>query len=587
MMKILAYIEPHPIRNHHVEFADVGKYLVEALLNAAARDGLDVRVFANHAVADLMVASYPQLAHRLLRPTSDETEAIGRFDENWDESAIAGWLDLVRGIGSQTELYAGILRRIHEAFPFDVIVLWAENGAARLVVREVGAVAIHTEFGPTRPPFPSTAYFDLLGANGGALVRTLPASMIESVSTIPTETWLTQVARKLGEPLGLLESRALIPRHATQELLPRQPFVLIPLQLADDLNALLYSPYKTPAEFLRDTIPALLDQGVKVVVKGHPGAAVRPYNIRKEVEALKQAKAFGPDVTVLPREIEWADATAVLAQAVAVCTVNSSMGFEALLLGKTCLLRGAALYDVQGRIQARGVRLARSEPERIWDAKLATLLMGSYLLPMRDMLSGEALVALARRALDENRQNGTPSTAFLMRWLEESRFGYRELLQVDTTGAAVRGPMFDARGDLVAAELELFSDHARLRATSSHDLVESNFDLRRGAFQGHLDECTVDANMIRLRGWAFDVRAKVAPTQVIVVKDRAVVAYASVACPRQDVAAVLGPDAAMSGFELETFFEGISGPLRLFLVSRGASIQELSCNVGSFHELEG
>jgi hypothetical protein len=180
-VKILLYVEPHPIRNTQEQFLHVGRLLARALLHAASRDDFEFRIVANRRVADHLLAEMPQLHGLMCPPTASESASMQAFDRTWDESSIRTWLDLVSGRGPATALYVSLLRRVHEVFAFDVVLLWAENGAVRIAARELGAVTVHGELGPTRAPFPRTIYLDARGTNGNASVRTVSREVLDEV----------------------------------------------------------------------------------------------------------------------------------------------------------------------------------------------------------------------------------------------------------------------------------------------------------------------------------------------------------------------------------------------------------------------
>lgn len=118
--------------------------------------------------------------------------------------------------------------------------------------------------------------------------------------------------------------------------LPSEPFVFFPLQVLDDTVAALADiPMLTAIESLAEALPRL---GYKLVLKRHPKCG------RPEVDRLLRQMAGNPDVTIYDGPIH-----DVLAVAAAVVTVNSGVGFEALLQGRKVITIGASEYALATR----------------------------------------------------------------------------------------------------------------------------------------------------------------------------------------------------------------------------------------------
>lgn len=584
-MRILAYVEPHPIRNSHTQFAHAGRLFAQGLLNASREEKLDFRIFANDAVADQLSRENAEVVPWLLRPTEQETATIREYDQTWNEKALEIWLNVVNGRAGITAFYVNLLRRVHGLFPFDVLLLWSENGAARQAARALGATTVHAELGPTRHPFPPTIYLDAIGTNGNASVTRAPLSVVEHTRTVPRETWLTPCARGGDAPHAVMQFGVLWPSPSVASLLPHEPFAFIPLQLADDLNTLCHSTCHSPAEFLEQVIPACLEQGLRPVLKGHPGVAGRPYNLTKERQALAKARAMGAGVVVLPHDLGGDDTLAVVTQAQIVCTVNSSLGFESLLLGKSCALLGAALYDLQGRIRARGLRGVATDEQRGWDTLLVSFLMGHYLLPLQDVLSGEALLAAIRLIRTEHLSRGDFGEAFWGEWVQRMRFGFRDLVQTEPAGEAIRrspAALGHRWAHVLGGELRCTGEDSVevcLRLLSS-SIVFSALCVARH-FTGHVDELTCEESTCRIRGWAFDARHNLPVTALLVTSGENVIVCSPPSISRPDVAEHLHVAAAEhSGFELEFRTDAPRSSLRLFMVSERSVVQEVAWQAG-------
>ncbi|MDH1271710.1 hypothetical protein N5C81_29450 [Rhizobium pusense] len=303
---------------------------------------IDWRLFSNEFVLDgLAKLAVPK--DKFIVPTPSENKFIASCLTEWTPEEIGSRVLLVNGEGDISRFYQGILARIREEFCFDVILLWSENGAVRRFADDVGISVLHMELGPTRAPFQETVYVDFQGTNGSASFLEFDLSSYPSEKVTPAASWTALSAAVEENKPSIIELQALMPS------LPfglKENYVVVALQLADDLNTVCHSRFRTPKEFLEFVVPSLLRLGFKVVIKGHPGAAARPINLAEELAALAYAAELGDDVTILDRHLSSKDFIPVLSGAAAVCSINSSVSFEALLLGVPGLVFGTAAYDL-------------------------------------------------------------------------------------------------------------------------------------------------------------------------------------------------------------------------------------------------
>jgi hypothetical protein len=580
-VRILVYVDPHPIRNDHEQFTHAGRLFAGALLKASRRKDVDFKVFANERVADQLVAEMPSLEARLCRPTSAEAASIQEFDRTWDEPAIRVWLGLVEGTNAAAALYASILRRIHQSFPFDIVLLWAENGAVRIAAKELGAATLHGELGPTRAPFPRTIYLDGRGTNGNASVRSVPREVLDRVRVVHNATWLTRSSRKQSGSPALIESGVLWPTDATAALIPSRPYVFVPLQLADDLNTLSHSTFGSPLDFLETVIPAYRDQGLDIVLKSHPGVIDRPYNIVEEARAVKRFRGM-PGVTILPRDVSVSDSLAIVTQAEAVCSVNSSLGFEAMLLGKVCTLLGSAAFDLHDCIRQRGLQLTSNDEQRAWDTQVVSFMMGHYLLPIEDVESGDALIGAIRLVHAEYRRRGEFGKAFWEEWVETMAFGHLDLLQLQKPPRSEKhelAALADGLANMVDGEVTPVDGGLRLQLLLPGRAMSFVVHSVMACFCGHIDELSEEAGIWRVRGWAFDLVRNAPPVFLLIADETHVIACVPLTSERADVAAHLEKDsAAHCGFEAA--FPATNANLRMLFVSAEQEVQEAAWRAG-------
>jgi hypothetical protein len=353
--KLLIFVEPHPLRNSFTEFLDVGS-LLSGLALSMDETEIEWRLFSNDFVLDgLSKLSAPK--DRFITPTFDESKYIASCLREWTKEEIERRALLVNGEGEVSLFYQGVLKRIREVFDFDVILVWSENGAVRRFAEEAGISVLHMELGPTRAPFQETAYIDFLGTNGSASFIEFDVASYPPENVTPAASWIALSAAVEENKPSIMELQAIMPA------LPfglKERYAVVALQLADDLNTVCHSPFHTPKEFLEFVMPALLNLGFKVVVKGHPGATTRPINLVEEIAALAYAAEFGEKVVILDRHLPSKDFIPVLSGAAAVCSINSSVSFEALLLGVPGLVFGAAAYDLGSVLKKASDEFLRS-----------------------------------------------------------------------------------------------------------------------------------------------------------------------------------------------------------------------------------
>lgn len=349
-MRVLIYIEPHPIRDSRVMFDHVARRFLP--LFARSTSDFDIRMYSSGAVLDRLGDKAPaDIEKRLIRATPAEEDLFAGHLCDWESEGIPAWLSLMDG-GAVADDYVHVLRRIWSIFPFDVIVHWAENGAVSRFVAERPITRIALELGCTREPFMSSVVMDPFGTNGSA---TVPRLSLEDLRTIVGDNPMTAAEALYGYSAkieSLPWEQQFLPLEGgelpAQVLAAKGKIAFLPLQLHDDANLLRFSPYSTVKDVVLDVVPKLADAGYTVIIKTHPVAKNRPQS--RFAFALARA-ALKPWAD----KIVWLDATTVaynnarlMALADLVVTVNSSVGFEALYYDKVVAVMGDAVYKPSG-----------------------------------------------------------------------------------------------------------------------------------------------------------------------------------------------------------------------------------------------
>lgn len=406
MKKVLFYVEPHPIRNLFTEFITPAEIFIDAALHDNF-SGIEWRMFSNDFLLNLITEKHLMrfqdvlstekdlevrvideedeeevefklntvlrgFKENLIYPEEEDSVKIHSFLSEWNENQIILRNDLVAGIGEITEYYEQLLEKIYQDYKFTHVVLWSENGAVRNFCENFNIQPIHMELGPTRRPFQDTILIDTSGTNGNAsfckedisnkkfcVASSLWASdLFNDDYASVHEMFLTPAgpisAVNAHGSLSLLtgteledDIRAEINRQA--EFVDN--YVVICLQLADDLNTLNHSHYSDPKHFLSEIIPKLIGLGYKVLIKRHPGARGRIFNLIKENEAIDFAIKISKNVYVLNAETSQRDFILLTKNAIAVISINSSVSCESWIVGVPGLITGKAAYDIKDKLQ--------------------------------------------------------------------------------------------------------------------------------------------------------------------------------------------------------------------------------------------
>ena len=343
-MRILLYIEPHPIRDSKSHFDDVARKFLP-LLQGASVD-FDVRMYASDAVLEKLGADVVKpVTQRLIRSTKEEEAMITSYLCDWDQEGIPVWLDLMAGRGQVTKVYTKVLRRLWSVFPFDVVVYWGENGAIGAFAEERPITKVGIELGCTRPPFLDSLVMDPFGTNGAAAVPRLSVedlrNIVDGQAMSSHEAMLAYSQSLETQPYA--EQFQPLPLEISERLLRRRKVVFLPLQLYDDANLLRFSPYKTITDVVMDVVPKLVEHGYTILIKPHPAAKHRGNAVFANNMARTSLRQWS-DSIIWCDHPEMVKNTQLMRISDFVVTVNSSVGFEALYFDKPVVVLGDAIY---------------------------------------------------------------------------------------------------------------------------------------------------------------------------------------------------------------------------------------------------
>lgn len=209
-------------------------------------------------------------------------------------------------------LFEAELNRIKKEFNIKAIVLWSNCPSVKKVAHSHQIPVIHNELGPLREPvYLPTCYFDFSGVNGH-----------------------TEAAHRFEKYESKSDKYANFGRMALLSLFlkvvkPIRKFdeyeIGVPLQVEDDSNIIAYSNgFDNP-----ELINYAKNQAKKVLVRKHPYGRVD----------YKDIESGSEDLT--PQEF--------IALCEKIITINSSVGFEALLWGKSGKILGDSPFSFINR----------------------------------------------------------------------------------------------------------------------------------------------------------------------------------------------------------------------------------------------
>jgi hypothetical protein len=229
-----------------------------------------------------------------------------------DDGYIAAWKHLL------TERFEPLERRLSEIISqimqrrkVEAILTWSNTASLSYVAAQHGLPVIHGELGTLRHPhYISTAYFDFSGVNGNTECERRYAAYRSEAKNHP----LPDLPREAL--LDVVRSSPKLPQEDAQPTFA----VGVAKQVAMDSNIVAFSGGWN-AEKLVDHALDRFGNG-NVLVRKHPG---EPEDDRHDANLVKDTSATA---------IEF------LAKCNQVMTINSSVGFEAMLYGKKTTILG-------------------------------------------------------------------------------------------------------------------------------------------------------------------------------------------------------------------------------------------------------
>jgi len=331
-MKILFYVEIHPIRQSFTGHSWFVKEFMKTNLDN------DIKFLANHKVQEIFNKN-----NIFIKLTQEEKLIIESFyNSKWDEQAINDWKSLMLGSNKvYNKFYSKLLDRVKQIYNFDILVYWGTNNTIKNYCDNIKIPSVSLELGCTRDPyFYQTYYMDLDGVNGANSISKISFDIIKRFKTIISSK---SIIKEQEKPESCLNMQIDNCKHSNILYQNWGWNVLIPLQLDDDSNIILYTKYNSVLDFVKETISKFKNTQYKCYIKPHPGRKARIYNDIKH-NKIKQYISNIPNVY-------WLDDTPTIKaieKSNIIITLNSSLAFEAMILKKIVINNGGCCWNVGG-----------------------------------------------------------------------------------------------------------------------------------------------------------------------------------------------------------------------------------------------
>jgi|GEM_PF-1798803 len=538
--KLLIYLDPHPIRNIFTEFynSEIRK-LLPAIIRYMPED-YDVRIFSNNLTINEIAAAYPELCPALIRPFPLEDRKILSYFHQWDEKSISERSSLVLGLGEISEFYMGILERIHsDVFDFNCILIWSDNGAVKKFAKDNDIVLLCAESGPTRTPNVPTIYFDPAGTNGFASICKLDIDEIEPYMILPARAWAT-----INSDKGSFEQPMVYDAPFTLsnncEYIVNEKSIFIAMQLADDFNTVLCSPYNSPADFLKKIAEDFKDTGYKLIVKGHPGAKVRAYNLKKQAEAIRVLEGYD-NVKIIEDDTDLLQTIKIYSHCSAVVSINSSLTYEALFSDCSSFVLGQALYNISGLLDydknkiLSGIKISQEKID-----KLTSFLCGHYLHPAEVVYNSDLIFKLFDFYI-ENRRDDISSAEMWKRYTETFREGFdllrhenrieKEVNHRNSINSILLNPAYKLN-TFFSRDNDVYFQYS----AGSPYVIYEQYACQTNVFEYSIEQFSTNQDRTRLvRGWAYNKYSLNPPVVVLIFQNGTFITQSRIITKRPDI----------------------------------------------------
>jgi acetyltransferase-like isoleucine patch superfamily enzyme len=313
---VVFYLLPFSIRNDALTFQCIyDRY--KKLANSFTEQDWDVAFISTNELASVI--------------REDGWKCISPADFNTDYDNNA-WFDRWKGVlnGSEDVLHSKFISQSLEHLSPQMIFCWNYDGLLKKHCLSNNISVYFNELGLSRHPNPTIYYSDAKGVNSTSSLVDFWQEFrhFELSENERTIARLTQGKVRANYRIS-------IERQSEMRLqlgLSDKKIILIALQVEDDSNIVAGSKFNTMQEFVAECLSHARDD-IQFIIKKHP--------------AQPQCKIEVDDIPVITDEYSTQELIAI---ADGIFTINSSLGFEALIAGKKVFTFGVAPYAVDGLV---------------------------------------------------------------------------------------------------------------------------------------------------------------------------------------------------------------------------------------------
>jgi hypothetical protein len=315
-LKILFYLEPFPVRGRPLDFLWIWERW-SLLASGLQAKGVECAFAVSDALkASILLPTWPVKAPSDLGVSKEQQR---EDDTEW-----------VRLMSDPThEVWGPFAGRLLEDTSPDVILTWTTNRSLQRAAAARGIPVLHTELGPIRLPWGNLYFADPRGVNGAS---SLPQLWPEIRTTALTAIEERQLDAFVSEFVRTRTNNHLLDSMRTScGLQAGKQTVGIFLQCPRDSNVLVWSRVKGNDALLREVVRRFPPADYQYLIKPHPRDPDP-----KGIEGFRQCL------------VPTCRAQDVIDLCDVVCTINSSVGIEALAAEKPVYTFGASPYEVEG-----------------------------------------------------------------------------------------------------------------------------------------------------------------------------------------------------------------------------------------------
>ena len=234
---------------------------------------------------------------------------------------------------AEIKRWRNIYKKAIDKIKPDVVFTWNVDRTLKQITDQSDILLINNEVSVLRSPYPQSYFYDPCGVAAGSSIKRL---WKEKYSHEHIDDGRRELVRRLRDHMRSSMNELCDRDQVKARLgLSGKKLALVLLQVENDSNIIAYSPFKSMPEFLDAFLAQIVDE-YDVIIKRHPS----------EIETTGFASAnLAGNVKFVDHEFSVPDLAGV---SDCVFTINSTGGFEALMLHKRVITFGESFYSGLG-----------------------------------------------------------------------------------------------------------------------------------------------------------------------------------------------------------------------------------------------